>query len=250
MPPWARASELDRLLACPAAGHLPRLVVVGDSPNYAAQWGTAMHGWKETGQFPETDNARTQKAYSDRLQILAESKYKSREGLWSSAGTHERAVALAVIDGVPRLEEYLAPNADGRDAWKMSKDDRYCVGTCDYDGELLERWWVDDLKTGREVPDNPLDLAQMRFYATYFALRERTSVMVSLTHWPRSPASAPPKRKFAKKPWTLFDAEEFVETLEKARRSILRSRGLKVADARVGEHCSWCPSMERCPELV
>lgn len=248
--PWARASELDRLLACPAAGHLPRLEVVRDSPNYAAQWGTAMHAWKETGEFPETDNARTRKAFEDRLTVLAESEYKTREGLWAPAGTHERAVALALIDGVPVLDECLAPTAEERDAWKFAKDDHYAVGTCDYDCGLLERWWVDDLKTGREVPTNPLELAQMKFYATYFALREKTSVMVSLTHWPRSPASAPPKRRFAKKPWTVFDAEEFVEELEAARKRILRSRSLKVADARPGSHCNWCPASARCPELV
>lgn len=246
--PWARASELDRLLACPAAGHLPRLEVVGE-PSYASKWGTAFHFWKETGEFPHTDNSRTAKAYADRLEVLEEAG-KSREGLWPTVGQHERAVAIALIDGVPKLEEYGAPTADGRDAWKMSKDERYCVGTCDYDCGLLERWWVDDLKTGREIPADPLQLAQMKFYASYFALRDSVPVAVSLTHWPRSPADAPPKRRYAKKVWTVFDAEEFVEQLEKARRAVVRSRGLKVADARPGAHCSYCPAMSRCPELV
>lgn len=246
--PWARASELDRLMACPAAGHLPRLVEIGP-PSSAAQWGTAMHAWKETGEFPPTDNARTKKAYDDRLAIL-QSIGQTREGLWPEAGTHERAVALALIDGVPTLDEFVGGTVAERDAWKLAKDHRYVVGTCDYDCGVIERWWVDDLKTGREVPNNPLDLAQMRFYATYFALREKTSILVSLTHWPRSPASSEPTRRFSKKAWSVFDAEEFVETLEKARRAVLRSRGLKVADARPGDHCSYCPASARCPELV
>ena len=206
-----------------------------------------MHAWKETGEFPDTENARSRKAYDDRLKVLEDSGL-TRGKLWPPSGQHERAVGLCTVTG--ELDEFWAPTSDGRDVWKLAKDDRWVVGTCDYDCGVLERWWVDDLKTGREVSADPLELAQMRFYATWFALRYKTPVLVSLTHWPRSPASAPPKRIFAKRPWSVLDAEEFVETLEKARLAIARSRGLKVADARPGSHCSWCPTMERCPELV
>lgn len=236
--PWSRASELERVLACPAAGHLPRLELVKTSD--AADWGTSTHCWKETGKPWE----QYAKVFERRLAAL-EKAGMSRESLWPADGRHE--VAVAVACGGWAFLEHEGDLAE-RDAWKQSFDQTFAVGTADYFGQLTGQWWVDDLKTGREVPTDPRELVQLQFYGSYLVRKHDVDeVLLSITHWPRYPADGAPVRYWAE--WTEDDADVFLEQLGRARRAVLNSSKLPYPDARPGAHCCYCPAQAHCPEL-
>jgi len=257
MAPWARASELHRLLACPAAGHLDKLVTISERRDDAAAWGTAMHLWAATGEFPGGLAPRRLKALQDRLTVLEEHDL-TRERLWPPGGEHEVAVAVNVADpGYPR-EQYTGPLEEA-DAWKMAHDDRFVVGTVDYVGTVMSEefepvLWVDDLKTGAWDIDPPLDRPQLLFYASAMQLLRGGDAYVSLTHWPRSPAGEPPYRRWGDRLWTWIDQMAFMLSVTKAREASLRSgrryNDLLEPDARPGPQCGFCPSNHICPEGI
>lgn len=237
MPPWARASELDRAIMCPGSTHLAR---VTDSSGEAAKWGTIVHSWKETGEWP--DNSLM---YRRRTQAIASSGL-SRESLWpSTSGTHEVAYALNTQSRI--CDKYSGPR-EGADAWKASFDDNWITGTADWVGDLLGDAWIDDLKTGREIPSDPWDLWQLRFYALCAVmLTGADTARVSLTHWTRYPADAAPRRVWA----PAVTREELLGTtlplLETARQAAHLSKRSGVADVTPGSHCTWCRAKPNCP---
>ncbi|MBA2630532.1 MAG: PD-(D/E)XK nuclease family protein [Thermoleophilaceae bacterium] len=241
-------------MACPAAGHLPRLAKVSERAQDAAAWGTMMHAWSETGELPKGLSKRTMEAFLKRMTAL-EKAGLTREMLWPPAdGEHEVVVALGLVDGQPDLGELVGGTLEERDAWKALQPATSVVGTIDYRGWLFDLRWIDDLKTGRD-DSPPLDRPQMKFYASYHALKENAPVRTSITHWPRSPADGLPQRtRGLWGTWTAIEALEFLHEMEKARRRLVRSRERSAEghepDARPGEHCTYCPSQMRCPEIV
>jgi hypothetical protein len=238
--PWIRASGLERVIACPAAGHLAQ---IDSPPGEAAKWGTAVHEWAETGRIPE----EYEKLFERRLRALKKAGL-SREDFWPEGGRHEVAVALGMVNGVPVVEEFEG-TLEERDAWKAAQPEYMAVGTTDYFGDLLGVPVVKDLKTGREVADNPLDTAQQQFYATYLSLKlNAPEVHSAFVHWPRYPADGVPYHVWAPRPWTYMQAVVFLEELEEARRRTLRSRERsRGPDARPGSHCQWCKAAAACP---
>jgi hypothetical protein len=212
--------------------------VVSERAQAARDWGQSVHALVEThGDTREPALLRRLRAAGGRPGL---------EVLYPPEGRHEVTMSWEPSGWItaPALA-----TRDEREAWKAARPETACTGTADYIGTVLGDPWLDDLKTGREVPDDPLELNQMRYYASYLARTTDRPVLVSLTHWPRYPADGKPRRVWAPRPWTPEDAVTFLNELEDARTRAARSRGLPEADARPGPHCFFCPSQHRCPEL-
>lgn len=234
--PWTRASELERAILCPGSAHLPRTPDNRDKT--AANWGTNVHAWKETGKWWE-DTLVTR-----RRQAALDAADLTRESLWPGSTGHE--VSLALRSSVRTVESYVGPAAE-RDAWKKSFDSNWLTGTADYIGEVLGTPWIDDLKTGREVPEDPWELWQLRFYAVCVMILnpDATEVLTSITHWPRYPADSPPRRLWSK---PIPRAEVLGTTLgllEHGRRNVEASK--KQLRVFPGPQCQWCPASVGCP---
>jgi hypothetical protein len=222
--PLARASQLDRLLACPGSGYLPQIDLRGARAHEAAAWGTMCHRWVETGEIGHPG-----------LQKKLDASGASRDALWPG-GSHEVALAYNVLTGEARSFQ-----GDGKDEWKAAFDNEWVVGTLDYVDEVFGEPWVDDLKTGRRVTWEAYE-AQQTFYALAWSKAnygDRRRTRSTLTHWPRYPLGGLPFR-FGK----VIEAEElehFEARLREMRAAIL-SQGPRV----VGPQCTYCPSRTNC----
>lgn len=224
-------------MACPAAAHLPR---VERPSGEAAKWGDVMHAWKETGKFPTNTLATRRRAAA--LVVSGQ----TRDSLYPVTGLHEISYALHTKN---RIVDHLwrpGLTREARESWKAQFGQEWITGTCDYTGDILGDPWVDDFKSGREVPDNPWDLWQLRFYATCVAMMSHADqVHVSLTHWPRYPADSHPRRVWVPEP--IQRQEIFgviLPLLEMKRREVEGS--WDVTDARPGDHCTWCDAKTNC----
>lgn len=245
MPPFARASELDRLFSCTGSLFLPR---VQDPPGTAAQWGTLVHSWLETGEIP------TQEPFRRALTRRLKESGVDREIWWPSEGVHEATFGLNLVSGevvrcvMPRLVQMGETQKSYSDRWKESLSDEWVVGTLDFGMELLDRPWVDDLKTGRFASWHDY-AAQQTFYCVvwsqylYAELRESRS---TITHWPKYPSAGKPKRK-----GTLLGVDtlkKFVLELTQLRESVLGLRNTgKTGELLPGDQCRYCPSRTNCP---
>lgn len=233
--PLARASELDRLLACVGAVVLPTSDVRSLGVKNAAEWGNDAHYWVETGEI------RTAKL-AERI-ALSDTR---REDWWPAPGKHEVAVALNLDTGAAVTKE--DGTKDEKDAWKAAFGPNFIVGTLDYVGSLLDTPWVDDLKTGRQVTWKTYE-AQQTFYClcvhrAYYP--DADCVRSTVTHWPRYPKHGTPKR-FGRT--ISVDAlDEFVVRLNNFREAVERARETETADLRGGSHCFFCPSKPFCTE--
>lgn len=240
---FARASSLDRLLKCYGDA-----VLVGgvdqrsESTKIAADWGTMVHGWKETGTI-EVVNGRKN------LVPLFEKKIREsgvrREEWWPATMTHE--VALAVKPFQVYAEH--RGTREEKDAWKAGQSDEWATGTLDGFDWMFDVLWVDDLKTGRFVSLEEYE-EQLRFYALGASrvLGYSGPVNVTLTHWPRYPVIGKPQR-FGR----VIEQDElnwFEKRLVDLRDSILRAKEDRAKlELFAGEHCTFCRSRSVCPEV-
>lgn len=243
--PWARASALARHLECAAASNLPRLDRGVWSPPYidrgefdltgkedihdgrdmsAANWGTASH-------LGKSDPSKSSEPFTS---MWAE----HRDVLYPPhLGAHEAAVSYNCDTG----EIVWGPvNQDVAvmDAWKASQPLPCVTGTIDWIGQLQNTAWVDDLKTGWQVPE--VATPQMLFAAVCASKRYGSNIVyISITHWPKK-NSAPNRDGLWYKagPVTLLAFEEDM------RAAWLRARSN--FDARPGTHCKYCPSIYAC----
>jgi hypothetical protein len=259
--PWSRASSLDRAVVCPASTHLATIGFKLDRAQKAADWGTIIHSWKETGQWPLALSGR----WAGKVPLMFQRRQanlaaagKDRLDLWPADGRHE--VSYALNTSTLTVGTYYDPTAtqEQREAWKKGHGDEWLTGTADYVGDVLGRPWVDDLKTGNReyLPADPWELWQLRMYALCEAiLTGAGTVLVSITSWPQYPADVLPIRVWAEVTRaTLLD--EVASTLEQARVLAMASR--RKLDARPGVHCGrWvdrqgevhylCDSAINCP---
>lgn len=234
--PWSRASELERAILCPGSAHLPRTPDTRDKT--AATWGTNVHAWKETGEWWENS------LVTRRRQAALDAADLTRASLWPGLTGHEVSLALNTSD-----KEVLtfAGHPEIRDSWKKGFDYAWLTGTADYIGDVLGTPWIDDLKTGKEVPEDPWELWQLKFYATCVILLnpDATEVLTSITHWPRYPADDPPRRIWSR---PIPRAEVLGTTLaelEQGRRNVEASKTrLQVYP---GPQCTYCPAVAGCP---
>lgn len=281
MAPWARASELERVLAC-----LPSQVVtaglIGErsllrlqkSPatKKAALWGQAMHHWKATGLLPTPKQLQSWSNDSGvrvrvpsllhalEQQVLHSSS--SRDSLWPHPGQHELSYTLrcsgtqqqSVQPGTTSnaslsVLRNVAADESARNDWKTSQSSDSVSGTADYVGDLFGVPWVDDLKTGRFAPEP--DNAQNKFYALCAWLdagEPRDGAHVSITHWPRGGS---PRR--------LGPIAVSADCLHSFRRDLdeayaewvwLNNREIPLACYSPSDAiCRWCPARRVCPAL-
>jgi hypothetical protein len=241
--PFARASELDRLLACPGSLVLPRTNEKSERAVQAAEWGTRCHFWKETGEFGVGREALT-------LKKKVENSGVRREELWSQ-GLHEVPLAYNVETGEARaLVVPLHPEEKG--SWKTAFGDSWVTGTADYVGFILDGPWVDDLKTGRKV-----EYVDHRFQQAFYVmtwglsqLRELRPGRSTLTHWPKYPLGEKPRR-FG----TVLEPGFFQEFQDRLRNLYRDWKKLKekgdtgmdiTGHLQDGGHCLYCPSKPSC----
>lgn len=224
---------------------LPRSEEKSERAVIAAEWGTAVHKWKETGEFPEGRIATT-------LRKKIKESEVTREFYWSG-GIHEVPLAYNVITGAARA--LVLPLAgEAKDRWKASYGDEWITGTADYVGLLLEAPWVDDLKTGRKV--EYVDYRyQQGFYTMVWALSqlgELVEARSTITHWPKYPIPEKPRR-FG----TVLTPDFFSELqgrLKTLREDVMKLRELEesgrresvVARLSDGPQCQYCPSRLAC----
>lgn len=239
--PWTRASELDRAIVCPASTHLVRIRHKSEAARKAADWGTVIHDWKETGKWPDG------RVYERRQRAL-DAAGVSRDMLWpADSGRHEVAFALHSKN---RIVAQHVGTKEEREAWKQTCEAEWVTGTTDWWGDYLGVPWVDDLKTGKAeyLKKDPWDHWQLRFYALCAVmLTGADECMVSLTHWPQYPADGVPVRYWARAP-----REELLgmtlPLIEHARLNALRSKEVEVEPV-VGPQCTFCDCAANCPAV-
>lgn len=217
-----RASASDRTVACPYSLVAPQTLVRRTSAS--AEYGTAVHRWKETGEIPFGPDG---KLLEKKLLLSG----ADRGILWPMDGEHEVTFAIGLVE--PSVVMYGGPR-DGADSWKASWPLDHLTGTADYVGAV---GWVDDLKTGRR-PVIPAESMQLRSYALAGWLSAgrpaRYSVMTTITQWPKYPLAAPPVR--SEYALTGFDLEEHLERL---RYAVAHTE-----EANIGECCTFCDARE------
>lgn len=252
--PWARASELERHLACPAASNLPRLErgkwepaylmdkdLVFTAPTIAvepedtsfADWGTAMHAAKAGDDTPP---------WSEWLE-------PHRETLWPARlGRHEQCVAYDCRQDKVILGPSLSSGASKaeRDAWKAAQSVDCVTGESDWWAELpTGEGWVDDLKTGWAKPD-PLS-AQIMFYASCRLLvAQGDTVRLSHTWWPRAKEPTEPSREGLWRQLGVGHVEAFLADVRRAWRAAVWAKNHPAYDPRPGAHCLYCKSASVC----
>lgn len=249
--PWARASALDRHLACPAASWLPRadrgawrqgyltpgeLVAPGPAPQEdttLADWGTAMHAAKAgTGCDPWMSTVDPW-----------------REQLWPSRlGQHEVCVSYDCRTWDVELGPAGALDAEA-DAWKASRGPDCVVGTADWLGELPSgEIWVDDLKTGWRRPD-PATNSTLFYLMVWAKIRKRLLGWTSICWWPRG-ADTVPSREGLWRKVTAVALDALEDDLHRAWLGAIghsRNDPQWRPEPRPGPHCSYCPSAAVCP---
>lgn len=234
--PLARASELDRLLACAGSLVLPRDDFKPTAAARAAMWGTVCHKWKETGRLPGNE------AHDKLLHRKIKASAIDRGALWPGDGEHEVALAYNVV--TRRAVRCRLVGDTEKAAWKGAFSDEWVVGTLDYVLELFGEPWVDDLKTGRIVSLEAHKYQQM-FYCLAWGLAAHgrpTPARSTLTHWPRYPVDAPAVR--LGRVFSLDEYGAFMLRLVELRDAVVGKR----VDLIVGDQCTFCPSRTACPK--
>lgn len=229
--PFARCSELDRLLSCAGSAVLGGEDEKSEAAKVAADWGTMAHHWKATGEII-TVNGR------ENLPPLFEKKLREsgvrREDLWPDM-IHETAIA------VNPHKEYLVCNEGDRDAWKAEKDHNWLTGSCDHHWWMFGELYVGDLKTGKEATLEK-HWYQLLGYtlgvARHYNYRGTCHVVVD--HWPRYPVAGKVNRFGTTVSARQLD--DFESRLARLQYDIW-TRSVKLT---AGDHCLWCPSKNLC----
>jgi len=238
-----RASSLDLFLSCSGYLHLPLAPSTYSASKPAAEWGTMVHTWKETAKIVH-ENRRTATSFKKRLNTLK----ICHEDFYGS-GLHEVSVAWNIEYG------YVVPfygKSKEAEEWKKQFDLRWITGTVDYcesleygreatQGcpEIPAGLWVDDLKTGKWWTKTPRQSAQIVFYGMCMSKLYNSSVSLSVTHWPRYPATGRPKRTVE-----TVSMEEMQKFEDKLRRACEESVNPKYNPTEDG--CRFCPARNSC----
>lgn len=240
---WSRASSLDRTLQCVGSAALynntPALKLIPKPENAikAAEYGTLVHHWKETGKVEGSDSHV--KTFNKKLGFLKTAGI-SRLDLWPAAGFHEVAVAYNCIDGrVAILYE------GDTDAFKTGHSEPWITGSCDYylkdDGGLL----VDDLKTGMLWDKSARACAQLYFYAMNIAkVHHVQETEIRITHWPKYPLERLPE--FMDDEPVIITSETFARLESRLKKDYLNYKSTN-PEFRLGEACEYCPAKSLCP---
>lgn len=234
--PFARCSELDRIMRC----HGSKVLATKDSRSErvieAADWGTMVHGWKATGliEGPGTLPALF-------IRKLEKTKI-DRETWWPGYVTHEATVAINP------LKDYKIKRGECAE-WKASLDDEWCTGTVDTFWMQFDELYIEDLKTGRFAT-----LEDYRYQILGYALGLSRALQYSgrvhmlITHWPRYPVIGMPSR-FGR---VIESAElrQFEIDLANLKQNIIADKKHGLLATVAGDHCTFCPSQHVCTDFV
>lgn len=242
MPPWARASALERELNCPVTGLLPQVDLRGDHVREAADWGTMAHRWKASGEV------RAQPGRPSHERLFREKLVRTgiRREDWWPGGRHEVAMAVDCVR-MGRAAEFVGDKA-AVDAWRESLGNEYAAGEADYVGDLFGVPLIDDLKTGRFPPEP--SSPQLRLYALglWILLDSPDRVIASVTHWPRYPVVSLPRRESHE--YTARQLTAFWKELRLARRRKMMAIKLRLVDQQAnavpGAWCLYCDGKASC----
>lgn len=220
-----RCSESERGIACPASLIAPQRLVRGPKVEAAANYGTLVHHWAETG---ETNPTWADPRHVDILERKLLLSGISRETYFHGG---ESEVTFAVH--IPTLE--IASHGGARytaDAWKRNFDREWLTGTIDY---LYEDGGVRDLKTGRHIvsPTAP----QLRSYMLLTWIRQGHPFSLpetSIVHWPMYPLDGLPTVTYGQ-----LNGIEMWEHVEGLRHALNNPNELIP-----GEHCRFCGAKE------
>lgn len=240
MSPIFRCSELDRLIECPGSAWLPR---EDRSYGEGAAWGNMVHSWLETGEYPEGRDGEL-------LKKRVTKSNTDRDKLWPE-GEHEVALAFNLLsETVVRYPNPpLLPGTTRKqnvDAWKQSFSNEWFTGSLDFVGELLDSWWIDDLKTGRDVTWGKYMWQQTSYAIMWskYKYGDYISGRSTVTHWPRYPVARPPNRL-----GSVLDGTWLRNSLDRLRQLRVDILSRSPEKLLTGEHCNFCPSSGACPKL-
>lgn len=228
-----RASETDRALICPASLVLPRTPRERpEKTKRAANYGTLVHHWKETGETdPTWADPRDTLVLEKKLVLTGLDA--QRGALWSG-GEHEVTFEVHLPTG--RAARYYGPR-EGADEWKAARGREYLTGTIDY---LYDDGGVDDLKTGA-WPVDPAESGQLLSYSLLPWLEAGAPLSwckpVSITQWPKYTLAGFPVRSYHKA--MGFDLMDHLDNL----RSAATSDEVTPSD----EGCRFCDCKPECP---
>lgn len=220
---------------------LPREERKSERAVEAANYGTAVHYWKETGEEGE-----------GRLWTTIKKKIEgvNRGELWPD-GLHEVPLAFNVLTTEARALVLPVSN-EAKAQWKANMGPDWIVGTADFVGLLLGGPWVDDLKTGREAHWEKYAAQQTFYLMTWTLFSEHTLVpgRTTITHWPRYPINLKPLR-FGK----VLEESDYLDFQVRLRNLHAEYVKLKteqesgmdvIPRLRDGEQCVYCPSKLSC----
>lgn len=232
-----RASSLDLFLACNGYLHLPSAPTFYAKASDAADWGTMVHTWKETGKVV---HAKKSTAASFRRRLK---KLKIERSDYYGDGLHEISVAYNWKLG------YVVPfygQGDAAKKWKEQFGLDWVTGTVDYcetvqvgTEELAAGLLVDDLKTGKWWTKRPRESAQIIFYCLCMSKLYRANVNARVTHWPRYPAKGLPTQDTQL--ITIEELDRFEAKLQAACEAAIMPKFNPSEDA-----CRFCPGRNAC----
>ena len=238
---WSRASQLDRTLQCPGHLTLPHTREVSQNAVNAAEYGTMVHHWAETGEIVGSKSHT--KTFEKKLSVL-QTNGITRQTLWPISGYHEVTFAYNCVDG--RLGTCWLKGQEATRA-KLSYGDDWVTGTADYVYIKDGLCGVNDLKTGMLFDSQPDELSQLYFYlmcwTKYTGVTETKDGLLSVIHWPKYPLDSLPGTEERVIPWLrLVKFENYLQKLHKNYKE-------GSAPFVLGEECEYCPAAESCPLL-
>lgn len=241
MPPFARCSDLPRLINCAGDAVLNGTRIRSERANVAIEWGWIAHRWMETGSIEPNIPTGYPKLHDQFAAKVALTETKRSEW-WPSDVAYEVAVSID-----PEKSSAELYDGDDRDDWKQSRSDSEITGTVDAHWYILDQLHIDDLKTGRFAS------VQSHYYqllgyglGIVRALGYRDSIKLSITHWPRYPLRGIPRRETTEVQYD--ELVDFEKRLLKLRDDIRRAKDTRTIQLTTGEHCLWCDSRDVCPK--
>lgn len=213
------------------------------SRDEAAEYGTIVHKWKETGLVPAGESLlhRTVRAKVQRLPA------EERERWWPN-GHHEVHVSWDPRDGRGELwPESRARQLSDSVKYESWEEYRYGIpgftGTLDFVGDHNGLPWIDDLKTGRTDNGPPEEFAPLLGYASaWLAAKSMRACYVSLTYFRRYPVG----ESVIERVGPVFVGRQQLSDFREAVLASVNGRH-KVDELNPGPHCTYCPAEDNCP---
>jgi hypothetical protein len=232
-----RGSETDRALICPASLVLPRVTRDRSAKTMgAANFGTLVHHWKETGQ---TDPPWADPSHVATLERKILLSGIDRLAFWDG-GQHEATFALNLF--TEEVREYDGPR-EGADEWKkgFAEDPQWLTGSIDY---IFDDGSIDDLKTG-SWPVEPKVAGQLGSYALLPWIKAGKPLdwkcVLSITAWPKYPLAALPVVSKV-----VASGFELMEHLDALKYAVEHPYDAVPSE----EGCRWCDCKPLCPAWV